>query len=368
MNNMLTTPKSVRMFSWVALRRVLFKTTVPRFLAGVAIVLPFAAHASGERDWVANPAIVQVDGAIEIFAIGDVHGDSDRMIRLLQSSGIMQEGDIRAPEDVQWTAGTAVVVFLGDLIDKGKQSLKVISIVNALSVSAALQGGRVIELMGNHEAEFLADAKGSKTSDFYAELKNAGLDPKSVAKCEGDVGVFLCGMPLAARVNDWFFSHTGNTSGRDLPSLTKDLQSGIDKSGFGTSQLSDGDSILEARLSGVSASNNWFYSKKGDTAVLSANVAALSVNHLVQGHEPGDVEFDDGLHRNGGEMFQRYGLLFLVDTGMSRAINYSRGAVLHIKTTEESVSAEALCPDGIKTMLWNDADRQNFGRSPRCGQ
>ena len=367
-NKVLRTLTPMRMFSWAATKIVPIRTTIPRFLASVAIMLPLSAQGAASRDWTANPAIVQVDGATNIFAIGDVHGDSDRLIRLLQSSGVMEDGDIHASDDVHWSAGTSVVVFLGDLIDKGKESLQVISLVQSLGNSATAQGGQVIWVMGNHEAEFLSDPKGDKTADFNAELKNAGLDPKTVAACNGNVGAFLCSMPFGARVNDWFFSHTGNTSGRDLATLSHDLQSGVIKSGFGSSQLTDDDSILEAKLSGGSASNNWFSSKRGDQSVLSANASALSVNHLVQGHEPGDVVFGDGLRRNAGEMFQRYGLLFLVDTGMSRAVNYSRGTILHIQKTDDGVSAEAICPDGTKTPLWDDTEEQNFGRSPRCGK
>lgn len=110
----------------------------------------------------------------------------------------------------------------------------------------------------------------------------------------------------------------------------------------------------------------WFFSPDGDSQLLSSYADALGVKHLVQGHEPGDVVFSDGLRRNSGEMFQRYGLLFLTDTGMSKAIDYSDGAILHIQRTTDNVVVDAICGDGSKTELWSDTEQQDFGRSPRC--
>ena len=102
--------------------------------------------------------------------------------------------------------------------------------------------------MGNHEAEFLANPHSSKSDEFARELRGAHLDPSDVASCHSEIGEFLCGLPMAAKVNDWFFCHAGNTSGRTLSRLRTDLESGVDHDGFATQQLIGGDSLLEARL------------------------------------------------------------------------------------------------------------------------
>ena len=69
--------------------------------------------------------------------------------------------------------------------------------------------------------------------------------------------------------------------------------------------------------------------------------------------------------RNQGEMFQRFGLLFLIDTGMSEQVDYSGGAVLHI-TFEGGEAATAICPDGRKTLLWDSQARQDAVRAAAC--
>jgi len=215
---------------------------VPR-LATSAVLLALAvvdgtAQNTIHRDWISYPAVVQVDTGGDIYAIGDVHGDSERLIKLLTAARII-EGH-RESAAVNWIAGNAVVVFLGDMIDKGPHSLGAIQLIRALRDAAVKSGGQVVILMGNHEAEFLANPDTDKTKEFTDDLKRASLNPKDVAACRGDLGEFLCRMPFAARVGDWFFSHAGNSDGRTMERLISDLQTGVDRDGFRTAQLLDG--------------------------------------------------------------------------------------------------------------------------------
>ena len=130
-------------------------------------------HAPAEsrigRDWAKYPAIVQIDTSEDIFAIGDVHGDYDRLVKLLTTAKIIEHTaspETVAPDAVTWIAGKAVLVFTGDLIDKGPHSFKVLQLAASLRKAAAGSGGRVVTLMGNHEAEFLSDPSEKKVKDF----------------------------------------------------------------------------------------------------------------------------------------------------------------------------------------------------------
>ena len=321
-----------------------------------------AIPAAFKRDWSNSPAVVQLDTSETVYAVGDPHADYNRLVTLLTGAKLIA-GAPPSPGKVTWTAGKSVVVFTGDLIDKGTNSLGVISLVRALQTAAAAAGGRVIVLMGNHEAEFLAAPTEKKVSEFAGELNAAQISPVDVGACHGDLGTFLCNLPIAARVNDWFFSHGGNTAGRTLAALTNDLQSGIDKDGFGSQQLVGDDSLLEARL----GSTPWFQPNGADAKVtLAAYAKALGVAHMVQGHQPGKVEFADGTTRAAGEMFQRYGLLFLEDTGMSSGIDNSLGAVLKI-AKRESERATAICFNGTATDLWSQTGAlADMGRLAPC--
>ena len=338
---------------------------------GLALLLGIVQNAPA-RDWEKYPAIVQIDTNEDIFAVGDVHADYERLLKLLAAARIIEHPT--NPEIVTWIAGKAVLVFTGDLIDKGPHSVEVLKLVRSLRGAAARQGGRVVVLMGNHEAEFLADPTAKKAKDFADDLHRAGLVPQETAACGGDLGGFLCSLPMGVRVRDWFFSHAGNTGGRTIAQLAFDLQGGIDKDGFGAPQLVDGNSLLEARM-GEEGPNgkSWFdieTPKHSEEQLLSSYARALGVAHLVQGHQHQKVVFEDGQQRNAGEMFQWRGLLFLLDVGMSQGVGDSHGAILHIHGgNHPGGNHRRLSPsarDGKKTSLWNDLQPPKAGTASPC--
>jgi serine/threonine protein phosphatase 1 len=75
----------------------------------------------------------------EIFAVGDIHGRSDLLAALLDEAA--REPRLR---------DTRAIVFLGDLVDRGPDSLGAIDL--AVASQARLGADEAIGLMGNHEA------------------------------------------------------------------------------------------------------------------------------------------------------------------------------------------------------------------------
>jgi Calcineurin-like phosphoesterase len=307
------------------------------------------------RNWATDPSIVELDVDEDLYAVGDVHGDYKRLIRSLVAGGIVPEQP-EEPSAVRWNAGKAVLVCPGDLINKGDHSLKVIALFRALQKAAAQAGGRVIVSMGNHEAEFLANPKGDKVAEFVEELNDAELQPDDVAagRDEAGIGQFLRSMPLAVRVNDWFFSHAGNTRGRTLRQLRNEVQDGIDAHGY---RLDGTVPALDALLNDRLHPFPWWQQREVEDpatsrARLEGYVRALGVKHLVVGHQNGRVKFSDGTQRERGEMYQKFdGLVFMIDVGMSRAIDRSEGALLRVHG-HEPAKATVLYPDGRKERLW----------------
>lgn len=299
------------------------------------------------RDWAALPAVVELDTGEDIYALGDIHADYERLVALLVKQQLLAAAPA-LPEAAQWAAGRAVLVVTGDVIDKWNQGRKALTLLQALRDSAAAAGGRVVVTLGNHEAEFLADPTASKVADFAMELKAAGIAAEDVAAGRHPLGVYLRGLPAAARVRDWFFCHAGYTAGRTLARLRADLQSGIDAQGFQTPALLDADSLLEARID----SPAWWERPGDPQGVLPQYAQALGVRHIVMGHQPGSYSFADGMTRSKGMMFQRFGILFLTDVGMSQGVKYSQGALLRIQTRGAQTTATALYADGTMALLW----------------
>jgi len=307
------------------------------------------------RDWAKHPAIVEMNTDADIFAIGDIHADADRLTALLVGAKLIA----RDPGGLAWIGGKSVLVVTGDFIDKWHQALQVIAILRGIQNAAAKAGGSVIILAGNHEVEFLASPHSKKSEEFVSELKHFHIGAGDVAACTGDLGEFFCGLPFGARVNNWFFSHAGNTHGRTIQQLNSDIQSGVDRDGFATRQLLDPDSILEARL----GDDPWFARKGADPKkTLEAYASALGVTHIVQGHQPSLVTFPDGIERKPGEIFQRYGLIFLEDTGMSQGVDHSHGALLRIGKHQ----ADGVCADGTSAVIWSDSSTMDAGKMAPC--
>jgi hypothetical protein len=247
------------------------------------------------RDWVRYPAVVDEpakNGFIfpDIIAIGDVHGDPEALLGVLRGIELIDRAtptDVK-PGELIWHGGQTRLVMTGDLIDKGPNSLRVIALVIALQKAAAKASGEVIILMGNHEAVFLSDPNDSKAEDFRSELIAAKLDPQKVASCDGDLGQFLCNLPVAAKLNDWFFSHAGNTDGKTVAELSAIIQTAFaDRRSLGVFS-NDGNSIVDARLNKKGcAKMAWFYDCGRQTdpeVILKRNAAALGVKHIVEGH------------------------------------------------------------------------------------
>ncbi len=308
-----------------------------------------------------------MDTGADIFAIGDAHGDYSRLVAAMNAAGLIG-GAPANPSSVVWRAGRAVLVVTGDMIDKGPRAVDVLRLLMRLQIAAAHDGGRVIVLAGNHEAEFLADPSAPKGKQFAAQLTAAGMRPSEVAACKGDIGDFLCSLPFAARVNDWFFSHAGNSGGRDLSRIEADIEAGFAKDGFAAPQLIGDHSLLEARLNGAGKGREPWIDQGlpalNEEQLLESYTSTLGVHHIVEGHVPSEVRFAEGIVREPGEMFQCFGMLFLIDTGMSQGVDDSVGAVLRITLRD----ATAICPDGKRTLLWDSTHRQPAGRAAACGK
>ncbi len=329
--------------------------------AAILTVLALAPLTAAPRDWQRNPAIVQLDTTEDIYAIGDAHSDYSRLRKALHGAGVVDESG-------HWTAGKSVLVSTGDMVDKGPRALDVLRFYKVLRDDARSYGGNVIILAGNHEAEFLANPAAPKGREFAKQLKAEHFDPADTGVCKGEIGELLCSLAFGARINQWFLSHAGNPGGRTLKQLENQIEAGVARDGYGTPELVGNDSPLEARLDEDGPNGKpWLQERMpefDEKALLTSYAKSLGVAHIVEGHKPSEVTFLDGTVRHPGEMFQRFGLLFLIDTGLSEGVDNSQGAVLHI--TGNGAAATAVCPNGKKTLLWDKNTNQTTGRAEPC--
>ena len=100
--------------------------------------------------------------------------------------------------------------------------------------------------------------------------------------------------------------------------------------------------------------------------MLAKYAKKLGVQHLVQGHQYGRVKFPDGKNRDEETFFQRYGLLFLIDSGMSQGIedSSSTGGALRIRDSKKAV---IICANGTQKTLWDKKTAPDH-QTQFCGQ
>src|SRR5580765_7638710 len=110
--------------------------------AGTTLVLVVMAAGSG-RAPLAAPSC-QLTGVDRVVAVGDVHGAYDRYVEILRTTGLLDDR-------LRWTGGRTHLVQLGDVVDRGPDSLKALDLLERLEKDASRAGGAVHALLGNHE-------------------------------------------------------------------------------------------------------------------------------------------------------------------------------------------------------------------------
>jgi hypothetical protein len=97
-----------------------------------------------------------------VVAIGDVHGDLDDFLAILQKTGLIDSQH-------HWTGNQTTLVQVGDLLDRGPKPRQVMDLVMALEEEAPKAGGRVVSLMGNHEMmNLMGDLRYVTTENYFS--------------------------------------------------------------------------------------------------------------------------------------------------------------------------------------------------------
>jgi hypothetical protein len=106
-----------------------------------------------------------------ITAIGDVHGDFDDFVRILQRSGLVDT-------QLHWTGNRTTLVQTGDLLDRGPKPREVMDFLMSLQKEAAKKGGRVVVLLGNHEVMNIMGDLRYVTAENYGSYADKDSDKR----------------------------------------------------------------------------------------------------------------------------------------------------------------------------------------------
>ena len=122
------------------------------------------------------PATLPVAGvaAERIVAVGDVHGDWDSLVAILQRADLIDSRH-------RWTGGKATLVQTGDFLDRGANVREVMDLLMALEKRAPKAGGQVVVLLGNHEVMNLYGDLRYVTAETYARFGDKNSEKRRQA-------------------------------------------------------------------------------------------------------------------------------------------------------------------------------------------
>jgi hypothetical protein len=137
-----------------------------------------------------------------LAAVSDIHGNLPGLEALLRVHGIIDATR-------RWTFGKGHLVVVGDVMDRGAQVTETLWLLRSLEAQAALQGGGVHMVMGNHEAMVL---KGDHryVNPKYVEVSKGLLPGLNVLYgVDSELGRWLRRRPAAVRIGRTLFLHGG---------------------------------------------------------------------------------------------------------------------------------------------------------------
>jgi len=126
-----------------------------------------------------------------IVAVGDLHGDYAAWTQIARAAGVIDSKG-------HWSGGKTILVQMGDITDRGPDSLKIVRSLQQLQKEAPRKGGKAIVILGNHEAMNLIGDNRYTTPGEYA----AFADSQSAARRDRVYEANRAALEAAARATN----------------------------------------------------------------------------------------------------------------------------------------------------------------------
>lgn len=269
--------------------------------------------------------------AERVVAMGDWHGDLEAARRGLRLAGAIDEQD-------RWIGGDLVVVQTGDQLDRGDDERAILDLLARLEQEAAVAGGAVHVLLGNHElmnvdgdfryvtpggwddfADIPVPAHAPDLRDLPPEQR-----PRAAAfRPGGPYALQMSRRNVAVIVGRTLFVHGGllprHLEAGTLESLNADVRRWLRGDG-------PEPAVFKRRGSPVWARNYSDEPDQGDCELLAETLARLDCDRMVVGH----TVQDHGITPNCSDQ------VWCIDTGASA---HYGGSVQVLEITDQGVRA-----------------------------
>jgi len=285
-----------------------------------------------------------------LWAVSDVHGRLAELEQLLVAANLATWDGAGS---LVWNPAQRRQLFVavGDYIDGGPDGVGVVLLFDRLSIQAAAAGSRVVALLGNHDAAFLANpgtANRRLLSSAHRSAAALGLSshPTGEELAGSEFGHFLRTLPIAAFIGSWLFAHAGYIDASDDPAALR-AYFGALASSWERDGVERYRALLDPRS--IVSRHDW-WKRRSVRSRMTIQLEELGLNGIVFGHDPDALGF-----RNTVAMDPE-GWLIKLDTGLKAG--RSRGMLLRCAvakllrgarfamTTDGKPNCHAVTPEG----------------------
>lgn len=136
------------------------------------------------------------------LVVSDLHGRLDAFIALLKNNEVVDE-------NLEWRYGGNRLIFIGDILDRGRDDNGIAWLVYKLQRQAEQAGGRVDFLPGNHE-DLVMRGDYRYVHPAHIEFADkAGIPYRDLYGTESEIGRWFRASPLIIVSDDILFVHAG---------------------------------------------------------------------------------------------------------------------------------------------------------------
>ncbi len=136
------------------------------------------------------------------LVVSDLNGRLDAFAALLTGNGVTDD-------DYSWTFGTNRLVFIGDILDRGRDDNGIAWLLYKLQEEARRAGGEVVFLQGNHEDLVLKNDLRYVHKEHLVFADTIGISYADLYGVHTVLGAWIRNSPLIFVSGDFLFVHAG---------------------------------------------------------------------------------------------------------------------------------------------------------------
>ncbi|RUT72974.1 metallophosphoesterase [Ancylomarina longa] len=144
----------------------------------------------------------EYSGVDKLMVVGDVHGEYDDMVELLQNNGVIDS-------KLNWSWGSGQLVFVGDIFDRGNKVTESLYLIKKLQRQAKQSSGRLNLLLGNHEIMILMRDSRYVSPKYKNMTNRLMINYSRFFAADTELGKWLRSLNTVVKINDMIFVHGG---------------------------------------------------------------------------------------------------------------------------------------------------------------